>query len=235
MMGSMFPIIMLIVCVVSIVIVMLKMKGSGNDQDKKEAESNYALTAQEFSNVKDIQDIYLYTLDGYLISYIKVNSISIDLLSDMERKSITRKLTDEFSEIEETFMFMAVSRPVDITPLVNDYMDMMHSTDDHIRKELLRQEIKVISEYSLSGEVVQREFFYKIWEKVHESAESNLQKRVNNMVNKLETAGFSCEILKRNNIIRLCNLVNNPAFAAIEDTNVDMSIPYLNNYEREAM
>jgi hypothetical protein len=229
------PVSMIVLCLIGLVVVMYLMKGKDKPKLRKEVNNNNDLTVQEFLNVKEIRDTFLYTLDGYLISYIKVNSISIDLLSDMEKKVLTRKLTDEFSEIDEPFIFMAVSRPVDITPLVNEYVEMMHSTDDPIRKELLRNEIKVISEFSLSGEVVQREFFYKIWEKNQEAAESNLRKRVEDMMNKLESAGLICEVLKRHSIIRLCNLVNNPAFAVIEDTNVDMSIPYLNNYESEAV
>lgn len=229
-----FPLIMLILCLVGLVAIMFVMKGKSRS-NKNENESDFALTAQEFSNVKDIRDIFLYTMDGYIISYVKVNSISIDLLSEMEKKSYTRKLTDEFSEIEDPFIFLAVSRPVDITPLVNDYVEMIHSTDDSIRKVLLRNEIKVISEFSLSGEVVQREFFYKVWEKNTESAENALRKRAGDMANMLESTGLNCEVLKRHSIIRLCNLVNNPTFAAIEDTDVDMSIPYLNNFEKEAV
>lgn len=229
-----FPIIMLVLCLAALGAVLFVMKRRGSSE-KKESESNFALTAQEFSNVKDIRDIFLYTRDEYIISYVKVNSISIDLLSEMEKKSYTRKLTDEFSEVEDPFIFLAVSRPVDITPLVNDYVEMIHSTDDPLRKALLRNEIKVISEFSLSGEVVQREFFYKVWERNTESAESTLRKRTSDMAGMLESAGLSCEILKRHSIIRLCNLVNNPTFAAIEDTDVDLSIPYLNNYEKEAI
>jgi hypothetical protein len=200
---------------------------------KSKRESDNQKTAQEFINVKDIRDVFLYTMDDYIISFIKVQAISIDLLSDSEKRILTRKLTDEFSEEDSPFTFLAVSRPVDISPLINEYINIMHYTDDQIQKELLRNEIRVISEFSLSGEVVQREFFYKIWEKNTEGAEAVLRKRAADIVNRLDSAGLKSEIMKQHNIVRLCNLVNNPAFAAIEDTSIDVMIPFLNNYESE--
>jgi hypothetical protein len=44
---------------------------------------------------------------------------------------------------------------------------------------------------------------------------------------KFDNAGIKSEILKRHDIIRLCNLTNNPAYAAIEDTDVDLSFTLL--------
>lgn len=42
-------------------------------------------TANKFVNVKDIKDRYLYTSDGHIIMYIKINPISIELFSEREK------------------------------------------------------------------------------------------------------------------------------------------------------
>ncbi|BCN29543.1 hypothetical protein [Anaeromicropila herbilytica] len=227
------PIIMILLCIIALIAMIFFMnKGSQKNKNKNnEKKEQLKQTAQDFVNVKDIKDIFLYTRDHHLISYIKVHAISFDLLTRGEQKALARRLTEEFSEILvdnfNPFNFLAVSRPVDITPLITEYSELLSSTSNTIQKEILRNEIKIISDFSLSGEVVQREFYYKIWEKENEYAETELRKRVQDLANRIDSAGIICEVLKESEIIKLCNLVNNPAFAAIEDTNVEVTIPLI--------
>ena len=42
-----------------------------------------------------------------------------------------------------------------------------------------------------------------------------------------EAVGIKTEIIKDQDIVRLCNLVNNPAVVSIEDEMTDASIPIL--------
>lgn len=219
------PVSMIAICIIGLIMMLIFMRKKNRKSEEQILIAKQVV--QDFMNVRDIKDIFLYSIDNFIISYVKVQAISLDLLSKSEKKILTKKLTEEFSEIDDMFKFIAVSRPVDITPLISEYADMISSTSDTIQKEILRHEIRVISEFSLSGEVVQREFYYMIWEKEKENAEVDLRKRVNDMAEKLDSSGLKCEILKKHEIIRLCNLVNNPAFAAIEDTDFEAVIPYL--------
>lgn len=184
-------------------------------------------TAQQFVNVKDIDDIFLYTNDGYILSYLQVHSISSDLLSDNEKAVLKRKLTNEFTEFNQEFKFEAVSRPIDIAPYITDYKNIIQNSIDVIQKQLLKEEIKVISDFSLSGEVVQREFFYVIWEKDSDNAEQELKNKADELAHRLNNAGMRCKVIKKQEIIKLCNLVNNPTYATIEGTNIDSGIPYI--------
>ncbi len=224
-----FPLSMIVLCFLALGTMLIFMKRSKHNDKRKEDTKTLALklTAQDFVNVRDIVDTILYNKDDYLISYIKVQPISLDLLSKGEKKTLTKKLTEEFSDMEHSFKFIAVSRPVDIAPLVNEYADLLSSSSDPIQKELLRNEIRITSEFSLSGEVVQREFYYMLWEKDGDYARDDLRKRANDFLLKLENAGLKSEILRKPEIIRLCNLINNPAFAAIEDTNIEPIIPII--------
>lgn len=106
-------------------------------------------TANEFINVKDIRDKYLYTRDNKIMMYIKVSPISIDLLSSREKKGLTKQLTAELSGEQKPFKFLAVSRPVDISPLINDYSQLMVSTSNQKQKELLRNEILQLKKFVL--------------------------------------------------------------------------------------
>ena len=203
------------------------------NRNKKNPVLPAVKTAQDFVNVKNIQDMFLYTNDGYLLTYIKVQPISVELLTKNEKQVLARNLTSEFSLEKEPFKFLAISRPIDIAPLISSYSELLSNSTEPIQKELLRNEIHVITDFSLSGEVVQREFYYILWAKVESSAEAELKKRTRELAERIEGAGVGCSILNASEIIKLCNLVNNPALATVEDGNADMTIPFINLYNRK--
>ena len=72
-------------------------------------ESAAIRTAQEFINVRDVKDKYLYTKDGLVLTFLRVHGVSIDLYSKSEKHSLIRQLTAELSDIQYPFKFMAVS------------------------------------------------------------------------------------------------------------------------------
>lgn len=214
-MNQALPIIMIILCAIAgaIAFFFLKM----NNQPEKSQMSQQQITANEFVNVKDINDQFLYTRDGQIIAYIKINPISIDLFSDNEKEQMCRVLTAELSSIQKPFKFLAVSRPVDITPLVNEYTELLSKTNDQKQKELLRNEILVISNYATSGEVIERQFYIMLWNKYREGIENELLKECRELIQKFDSANISCDIIIEQEIVRLCNLVNNLAYTYYEN------------------
>ncbi|WFD10869.1 hypothetical protein [Tepidibacter hydrothermalis] len=215
-MNQIIPIIGIAICIIAGVIAFFFIKRS--KQQNQTELSDAQITANEFINVKDIKDRFLYTRDGQIIMYIKINSISIDLFSDTEKEQICRALTAELSSIRKPFKFLAVSRPVDISPLINEYTQLLSETNNQKQKELLRNEMMVMSNYAISGDVVERQFYIMIWDKYHENVEKDILKECREFVNKFESGNIRCEILKEQEIVRLCNLVNNPAYVQVEDT-----------------
>ena len=187
-------------------------------------ESTAIRTAQEFINVRDVKDKYLYTKDGMVLTFLRVHSISIDLYSKSEKHSLIRQLTAELSDIQYPFKFMAVSRPVDISPLIADMQSMLKDAGDK-QKELLRQEILQMSGYALSGEIVERQFYISLWEKYEDGVEKDLFKRAALLAEKFSGNGVGCAVLTE--IIRLLNLVNNPSYTHLEDTEYSASVPTL--------
>lgn len=224
-----FPGIAVCICIVIYLVLTLQQKKhvrtTGKDREKQQSVQ----TAQEFTNVKDIKDMFLYTKDNYLISYIKVQPVTIELLTKNEKKMLARNLTSEFSQEKEPFKFIAVSRSVDIEPLVEAYSELLSNSTEQIQKELLRNETRVITDFSLSGEVVEREFYYLLWARGGE--EELLRKRTKDLAGRIEGCGLGCHILEAGEIIKLCNLVNNPAFAAVETINSEATIPFISLYE----
>jgi len=194
------------------------------DDERKVQEQK---TAQDFVNVRDIRDIYLYTNDNYVITYIKVQPFSFDLLTENEKKQITKDLTYELSQMNIPFKFIAVSRPIDISSIVEQYNELMLESTDQVQKQLLRSSIMKLNELAMSGDAVQREFYYMLWtdniEDIYEQ-----KKITKEFLEHFENAGFKGEILHANEIIKLCNLVSNPAYATTEDLETVSSTPFIN-------
>lgn len=219
--------------IVPVILILTLLLGGGAfyflEVDKSKKKSINKESANELINVKDIRDKFLYTNDNLIMTYFKIQPISIDLLSDREKRVLTKNLTAELSSEHRPFKFMGVSRPIDISPLLSEYTQLMTYATDRTQKTLLRNEILVMSEYAMSGEVVERQFYICLWEKYQEDAEKELTARVNEMIIKFEGAGIRCEVLFDQDIVRLCNLVNNPTYIHMENTSIEATIPILIN------
>lgn len=213
-MGPIIPAILIILSLMALVAIKLFKR---NSHEKNTDLTQAQISANEFINVKDIRDRFLYTRDGQIIAYIKVNPISVDLFSENEKEQMCRSLTAELSSSRKSFKFLAVSRPVDISPLISDYSNLLTQTTDQIQKQLLRNEMMVMSNYATSGEVVERQFYLMLWEKYSEGIEQSLSKRCYEFMSKFESSNFRCSFIKEDEIIRLCNLINNPAYVHLEN------------------
>jgi hypothetical protein len=204
-----------------IVIVLCLLSGIGFFVFKKNVSSgkqkNDMNTAQEFINVMDIQDQFLYTLDGYVMTYISITPISIELLSEKEKEHLELSITAEFRNLNKPFKFIAVSRPIDISALLEEYKMIISKSDDQVQKVLLRKEIYVMSDYALSGEVLQRKFYIMLWEKYKEGIEEEILKGTKDFVKRFEMNNIKCSILEKAEIITVLNLINNPHYESLEE------------------
>ena len=125
------------------------------------------------------------------------------------------------------FQLLAVSRPVDISPLLSELSQTLTASSDIKQKELLKQEIVEMGTFALSGEVVERQFYIKLWDRAAEGAERDLLTRLKYLSGYFEDCGIQTEALEQQDIVRLCNLVNNPSYVHLEDTDFTAAIPIL--------
>lgn len=199
------PIVMIALCLIGGIGYFLYTKLSNSNRNKEN-------TAQDFINIVDIKDNFLYTRDGYITSYFRIQPISIELLSAKEKENLCNMLTAELSSINEPFKFLAVSRPVDISGLLEEYTELLHNSKDHIQKELLRKEVYEMNDYALSGEVVERQFYIMLWQKHSEGIENDLLKRTMDFMRCFDSCGINCTLLEEGEIVGLCSLVNNSIY-----------------------
>lgn len=226
------PIIMICVCILlgGGVLFYTKFAAKKKAEAKSSAADPAVRSANEFVNVKDIRGKFLYTRDGLALAYLKILPISIDLFSKNEKKQIIRQLTANMSSVQYPFQLLAVSRPVDISPILSELSDTLTGTADMKQKELLKQEIVEMSGFALSGEVVERQFFIKIWDKAHDGVERDLLQKLKYLEGYFSDVNIRTEILEQQDIVRLCNLINNPAYVHLEDTDFTPTIPVLAGY-----
>lgn len=184
-------------------------------------------SVHDFINVRDIKGNFLYTNDNKICGYFRINPISIGLYSDREKKSLCQQLTNHLASENKPFKFIAVSRPVDITPLISEYGSIVEQTESTVIKDILKNEMLVMTNYAHSGEVVQRQFYFMIWEDYKKDIERDFLKRLEEFKFKFTQSRLSGDILKQHEIVRLCNLVNNPAYTNIEETDTDANIPMI--------
>lgn len=192
------------------------------------------VTAQDFINVRDIVDHVLYTQDDYCMSYVRLQPPMSSLWSKREKRMRTNTLVAELSKDKEPWILTAVSRPMDITQLINQYRQIRDETDNPIRKQILKQETRELQTKVGAGEAIERQFFIKIWVKNKPGAETDLLDRTRNIVSAYESIGVLGHILKKPEIIRYCNLVHNPAYINMDDVAVDVNMPFIYDMEEDA-
>lgn len=184
-------------------------------------------TANEFVNVQDIKNSILYTKDGYVFAYIRVPPIALELISDAEKKVIIKNLTVELSTEQKPFKFFAISRPVNISALVDDLTDSYLIAETPQQKELLKNSIDTVNGFAMSGDVIERQFYFILWEKYYDGVHDDLLHRASEFCIKLATVQKDVAILNDSEIVQLCNLFANPSYSYLEDGNVMPSLSTL--------
>jgi len=187
------------------------------------------MTANEFINVQDVKGQILYGKDGTLFAFLRIQPISLDLLSPREKEAKIRNFAAEFSAERKGYKFFSISRPVDISRLVSRLSGLLAEAADPVLKELLNAEIAEIVSFALTGEVTERQFYLVIWETA--GKEKDLLKRAHELVGRFDSCEISTELCGKSTVIQLLNLFSNPNYAHLEDSDVTPAIPAL-SYER---
>lgn len=232
-MNMILPIIACVIGVAALIVMTVVTRKNGSFKKKeKDIESD---SVHEFINIKDVRNTFLYTKDNKVCTYFKVKPITLDLLSQNEKRTKCRQLSSKLAGDPKPWRFIAVSRPVDISPLIEEYSERWRQTNSRVIKEILSNEMMVMSNFSHSGEVAQRQFYFMLWEEYSPGIEKDLEKRMIEFKNKFAESQIQGEILKQQEIVRLCNLVNNPAYSHLEDMDDQAAITTIMGlYQKES-
>lgn len=184
-------------------------------------------SCNEEINILDIKNNAIYTRDNYVIMALKLNSINIQLFSKRELNQKVKEITSELASDLKELKFLSISRPVDVTDLVEKLRGILSKSDIQKQKNLLKQNIRETIRLTITGEVVERQNFITIFDKNSDMVEKELLKRAMDLVNKFGNCGIKVDILNEKELIQLCNSTLNINFAFREDNEYDEKIPYL--------
>ena len=172
----------------------------------------------EFLNIKNIKGNYLYTLDEQVISFIKVNPMNIELLSDKELESKMDFEAIEFSNEQFPYKIIVIPRAVDISDYIREQEELRNKLTDDVCIEIINNRIISTTEMIENKNIIENEFYIMIFDANKENIEIELNKRANNWISRLKNCGLKSEILEERDIILLVKSFTIPEFARTEGT-----------------
>lgn len=172
----------------------------------------------EFLNIKNIKGNYLYTLDEQVISFIKVNPMNIELLSDKELESKMDFESIEFSNEQFPYKIIVIPRAVDISDYIREQEELRNKLTNDVCIEIINNRIISTTEMIENKNIIENEFYIMIFDANKDNIEVELNKRANNWISRLKNCGLKSEILGERDIILLVKSFTIPEFARTEGT-----------------
>jgi len=178
----------------------------------------------EFLNIKNIDEKFLYTLDNKVISFIKIYPINTELFSEEELENKMDSMSIEFSNEQYPYSIFVIPRKVDISDYVKEQEKLKKIIQDEISKKIIEKRIIATHELVADRNIIENEFYLYIWENDSDNVKEKILKRANNWKKRFKECGFESEILEKTQIILLSKSFTIPEFARREETDYDDSI-----------
>ena len=178
----------------------------------------------EFLNIKNIDENFLYTLDNKVITFIKVYPINTELFSEEELENKMDSMSVEFSNEQYPYSIFVIPRQVDITEYVKEQEELKKNIQDEISIKIVEKRIIATHELVADKNIIENEFYLYIWEEDSDNVKEKILKRANNWKKRFKDCGFETEILEKTQIILLAKSFTIPEFARKESVDYDDSI-----------
>ena len=178
----------------------------------------------EFLNIKNIDENFLYTLDNKVITFIKVYPINTELFSEEELENKMDSMSVEFNNEQYPYSIFVIPRKVDISDYVKEQEELKKNIQDEISIKIVEKRIIATHELVADKNIIENEFYLYIWEEDSDNVKEKILKRANNWRKRFKDCGFETEILEKTQIILLAKSFTIPEFARKESVDYDDSI-----------
>ena len=171
---------------------------------------------RDFLDFADVNDIFLYRKDGYIMSYLRIYPYNFNLLSEEEQEAETEKLSANFRDDRKDFIYFSLPRELDLDDYKNFLKEKHKQEIEKIgRRHIISVLMKQAAYLSASGENYEHQHFVRIWKKSSDraKAEEALRERIMEFKSRYIESGIKVEILDEKEILKLCNLFSNAAQA----------------------
>ena len=179
---------------------------------------NKIKTLNEFLNIKDIDENFLFTLDEQIILFLKILPINTDLFSEEELEFKMDSMSIEFCNEQYPYTIFVIPRKVDIADFVNEQQELKKQVQDEVSIQIVEKRIIHTHELVADKNIIENEFYLCIWDKFNENSKENLIKRANTWRKRFKKCDFETEILTKSEIILLVKSFTIPEFARKEGT-----------------
>lgn len=191
------------------------LKKANKPEVAKEVEelSKERKTANSLVEVADVENCFLYRKDDYILGYLRIGSINLELLSAEELQILTQRLSMSFEGDRDNFDYFTLPSQVNLDPNKDFIKEIRQGTDDIGKRKGLTLMMQEMTRLSTSGENFEHQHIIKIWKKIGSNikdTEKDLRNRLSDFRERYQAVGIPCEILKDKEIIKLCNLFGNP-------------------------
>ena len=178
----------------------------------------------EFLNIKNIDENFLYTLDNQVIIFIKVYPTNTELFSEEELENKMDNMSVEFSNEQYPYSIFVIPRTVDISDYVREQEELKKRIQNEISIKIVEKRIIATHEMVADKNIIENEFYLYIWEEDSDNVKEKILKRANNWRKRFKDCGFETEILEKTQIILLVKSFTIPEFAREESVDYDDSI-----------
>lgn len=177
-------------------------------------------TANEFTNVKDIKGIFLYTRDNYIFCYLRIPFFNIDLVPRAEKKAKAKALAAASAADKYDFAYCSYPREIDLDVYKNDIKKRYRNEmDNRGRQKLLQIMLVEATDLATNGENYEHQHFIKIWKKIGSNKEDDKQvmkSRIEELKIRYNSIGVAATVLQEPEIVKMCNLYGNSLQAPYE-------------------
>ena len=161
-------------------------------------------TLNEFLNIKNIDENYLYTLDNKVILFIKIYPINTELFSEEELWNKMENMSVEFSNEQYPYSVFVIPRKVDITDYIKEQEELKKSIQDETSRRIIEKRIIATHEMVADKNIIENEFYLCIWGDFSQDIEEKLIKRANIWKQRFKKCEFETEDTNYDdNIVRI--------------------------------
>ena len=178
----------------------------------------------EFLNIKNIEENFLYTLDEQVILFIRINPINTNLFSEEELEIKMNSMSIEFCNEQYPYTVFIIPRKVDITDYIKEQEALKRKLQDETSINIVEKRILATHQLVANKNIIENEFYLLIWDNDSEDIKEKLNKRANTWMKRFKNCEIQTKILNKSEIILLVKSFTIPEFARKEDTNYDDSI-----------
>ena len=129
------------------------LKKANKPEVAKEVEelSKERKTANSLVEVADVENCFLYRKDDYILGYLRIGSINLELLSAEELQILTQRLSMSFEGDRDNFDYFTLPSQVNLDPNKDFIKEIRQGTDDIGKRKGLTLMMQEMTRLSTSG------------------------------------------------------------------------------------